>query len=188
LPSTGSQPSPHPEDDDQDEADKEAGHGEAEKGDHLAAAVPPAADFQPREHAQRQADDQRNGECGQPELQRVGKALEIDLADRQRLLEGVAEVAAEQVADEAQVLRIEWTVETPIMPNLLQVGRIGADLALHLDRIAAEPDQRENDRHQQPQRDHAVEAPSEDVFLHRYSSALNPQPSAFTSQISHGHG
>src|SRR5262249_10649665 len=78
----------------------------------------------------------------------------------------MAEIAADQVRQEAAVLRVDRAIEAPIMPNLLQVGGIGAYLALHLDRIPAEPDQREDDRDEQPESDDAVEGADEDVLLH----------------------
>ncbi len=57
-------------------------------------------------------------------------------------------------------------VEAPVAPDLLEVGGIGADVTLHLDRVSREPDQREDDRDQEPQGDQAVERPDQDVPFH----------------------
>src|SRR5262245_14336789 len=69
----------------------------------------------------------------------------------------MAEVAPQQVDQEARVLAVERLVQTPILTQLGHVRRIGSRLGLHLDRVAGEPHQSEDNTGQEPQGNEAVQ-------------------------------
>src|SRR5262249_61255839 len=95
------------------------------------------------EGSARHDGDQERGEA---ELERFRKALEVNVAAGQRLLERVTEVRLEKAPDEREVLPVERLIQAPALPELRHVCRVGARLGLHRDRITGEPDEPEADR------------------------------------------
>ena len=95
----------------------------------------------------------------------------------QGLGKGIAEVPLYQSAHEAEVLHVQGFVQAPAASQLVQVGLVGADLAVHLHRISRQTDHAEDDGHQQPQGDEAIERAGQDIPCHDYS---------FTCQSSQG--
>ena len=83
------------------------------------------------------------------------------------------EVAAEQAADEAEVLQVERLIQAPAVPQLRDIGGVRAGLGLHRDGVAGQSDQPEDYRHQEPQRDDAVQRSHEDIPFH---AALSGRP------------
>src|SRR5712692_3297376 len=83
----GRQPSePDGEHEDQHQPQPEAGDREAEQGDALGDGVPPGVDLHRRDDTGRNADEQGDERGRQPQGQRVGQPLEVELADREPIV------------------------------------------------------------------------------------------------------
>src|SRR5256885_1138045 len=65
----------------------EAGNAEAEKQDAFGAVVPRGVHVHRRDDAGRHADQERDERGGEPQGQRVGEPLEVELGDRQPVVE-----------------------------------------------------------------------------------------------------
>jgi hypothetical protein len=139
----------------QDHAEKEVRDrdaGEAKEGERV---VQPRVLLQRRNHAQRDADHDREQQRDAHELQGGRQARADHLGHRFAALEGKAEVALQQLAEPACVLLVDRQVQAKLAaPQLDQVfglRRLGRDHRLH--RVAGHLRGDEEHDHRDPEQD-----------------------------------
>src|SRR5437899_2755947 len=163
----GRQPSePDREHEDQHEPQPEPGDREAEQGHGLRDVVPPAVHLHRRDDAGRNADEQGDERGGETQGQRVGQPLEVELADREPVVEGLAELPLEGVLHEGHVLHGPRAVQAPLLTNPVQIFGACAGFRHERNRVPREPDDPEDRRPQDPERDEAVEDAPDDELRH----------------------
>src|SRR2546422_5466113 len=175
--SGGRQPSePDREHEDQHEPEPEARDREAEQGDALRDVVPPAVHLHRRDDAGRNADDQGDERGGETQSQRVGQPLEVELADREPIVEGFAELPLEGVLHEGHVLHGPRAGESPLLPDPVEIFRARAGFRHERHRVPREPDDEKDRRAQNEERDEAVEDAPDDELQH-VTAPATPSPS-----------
>ena len=163
----GGQPAqPDGEHEDQHQAEPETGDREAEQGHALGDVVPPAVDLHGRDDAGRDADEEGDEGRGQPKGQRVGQPLEVQLADREPVVEGLAELPLEGVVHEGHVLHGPRAVEPPLVADALEILGTRAGLRHQGHRVTGEPDDEEDRRAQDQERDDAIKDAANDELPH----------------------
>src|SRR2546425_5570635 len=163
----GRQPAePHGEHEDQHEPEPEAGDRQAEQGDALGDVVPPRVHLDRRDDAGRNADEQGDEGRGETESQRVGQPLEVQLADREPVVEGLAELSLEGVLHEGGVLHGPRAVESPLVTDPVEILGAGAGFGHQRYRVAREPDDDEDRPAQDAERDEAVQNAPDDELTH----------------------
>jgi len=131
-------------------------------------AVPPAVHAHGGQDPARDPDGQREGHRDHREQQRVRQALEVQLEHRRAVVEGAAEVRAQEALDEHRVLHEERLVQAEVRADRVDVGLAGAGLDEQHGRIAREPDEDEERRRQHDEREQRVADPSDDESLHGF--------------------
>src|SRR2546427_1623149 len=165
--SGGRQPSkPDGEHQDQHEPQPEPGNREAEQGHALRDVVPPAVHLHRRDDAGRNADDQGDERGGQTQGQRVGQPLEVELADREPIVEGLAELPLESVLHEGHVLHGPRAVQSPLLTDPVEIFGARAGFRHERHRVPREPDDEEDRRAQNEERDEAVDDAPDDELRH----------------------
>src|SRR6266508_228706 len=173
----GRQPSePDGEHEDQHEPQPEPGDREAEQGDALRDVVPPAVHLHRRDDAGRHADEQRNERGGEAQSQRVGQPLEVELADREPIVEGFPELPLEGVLHEGHVLHGPRAIQSPLLADPIEIFGACAGFRHERHRIPREPDDEKDRRAQDEERDDAVEDATDDELQH-VTAPATPSPS-----------
>src|SRR5881628_1319862 len=163
----GRQPSePDREHEDQDEPKPEARDRKAEQGHALRNVVPPAVHLHRRDDAGWNADEQGDERGRETQGQRVGQPLEVELADREPVVEGLAQLPLEGVLHEGHVLHGPRAVQSPLLTDPVEIFGARAGFRYERHRVPREPDDEKDRRAQDAERDEAVEDAPDDELRH----------------------
>src|SRR5262249_14055579 len=155
------------EEEDHDEPHPERRHREAEQREDLADAVPPLVDTDRGDDPSRDADDQRECHRRPGQQQRGRQARQVELEDVRAVVEGLPEVAADEMGDEARVLHPEWPIEAELLSNRGEVRGAGAGLGEEHGGISGDAHQKEDCYREEKERDERQPKPLDDELLHR---------------------
>src|SRR5262249_25358960 len=98
--------------------------------------------------------------------QRCRQTREIELEHVGAVVERLAEIGAEEMRDEADVLDPQRPIETKLISDRFEVGRARAGLREQHGGMARGPDQEEDRQREEEERDGRQSEPLEDELLH----------------------
>ena len=157
---------------DEQQADPEARHRLAEQSQHLCQTVDPAASVDRRQHTQGHGQEKREDEPGQRQLERCRQPLQQQRHRRRLPLIGLAEVAAERVAQEDDELDRQGPVEPQGLAHRREVLLRSVHRQQQGDRVAGQALRHEDDQERAEHRHRALPETADQVGAHR-SAALS---------------